>query len=312
MRAFSQLLHRLLPARPGRLRQAGVLGLNGRNLNILTAWNPKPLYRLADDKLATKELCAQCGLAVPQTFAVVDHPVQVRRLDRLVGEHQQFVVKPVCGAAGRGVVLVAGRCGESFITVGGGTMSPENLRYHLLEILGGTYSLGGRADRAIIEQRIASHSALAALAAGGTPDVRIVLYRGAPVMAMLRLPTTRSSGRANLHQGALGVGLDLRTGSAVAAVCEGRIVDRHTDSGLAIGDIIMPAWPEILAVAEKLAAVIALGYLGVDIVLDDRARPVVLEANGRPGLTIQLANRCGLLKKITERDSEADGTERPG
>ncbi len=301
MRLFSTC-QRFLPAWPGRLRRAGVLGLNGRNLNVLTAWNPKPLYRLADDKLATKELCAQYGIAVPQTFAVVDHPVQVRRLDRLVGSHSEFIVKPVRGAGGRGVVLITGRSDRSFMTVGG-TMSSADLRYHLLEILGGTYSLGGRADRAMIEQRIASHPALAAWSAGGTPDVRIVLFRGAPIMAMLRLPTSRSAGRANLHQGALGVGLDLRTGSAIAAVCEGKTVDRHVDSGLSIGDIAVPAWPEILAVARRLAAVIGLGYLGVDIVLDDRARPVVLEANGRPGLTIQIANRCGLLKKIDEMDT---------
>ncbi|MGA2265473.1 MAG: sugar-transfer associated ATP-grasp domain-containing protein [Phycisphaerae bacterium] len=305
-----KLFSAVLPARPGRLRAAGVLGLNGRNMNVLIRWNPKPLYRLVDDKLATKELCEAAGLAVPRTFAVVDHPVQVRRLDRLIGAREEFVVKPVRGAGGRGVMIIAGRRGEDYLAVGERAISPEAMRYHLLEILGGSYSIGGRADRAMIEQRIIGHPALAALSGGGTADVRIVLYRGRPVMAMLRLPTAASAGRANLHQGGIGVGLDLRSGTGVAAVWNGRIVDRHVDTGRPIGDIAVPAWAEVLAAARKLAAVIGLGYLGADIVLDDQARPIVLEANGRPGLSIQLANRGGLMKKI--KDVDAGAPERPG
>src|SRR5207244_8889482 len=42
----------------------------------------------------------------------------------------------------------------------------------------------------------------------GIPDVRVVLYRDEPAMAMLRLPTRASNGRANLHQGGIGAGID--------------------------------------------------------------------------------------------------------
>lgn len=296
------VLHGLLPARPGSLRRAGVLGLNGRNLDVLTAWNPKPLYRLTNDKLATKELCAAAGIAVAETYAVVDHPVQVRRLERLVGARGEFVVKPARGAGGRGVVIVVERCGGNFRRVGGETISADGLRDHMLEILSGVYSIGGRADRAIIEERLGGHPALAGWSAGGTPDVRVLLYRGQPAMAMLRLPTRASAGRANLHRGAMGVGLDLETGSAVAAVHDGRLVDRHVDTGAPIGDIVVPAWGEVLAVARRLAAAIGLGYCGVDVVVDGEGRPVVLEANGRPGLAIQIANRCGLLRRLAEID----------
>ncbi|MCJ7545192.1 MAG: alpha-L-glutamate ligase-like protein [Phycisphaerae bacterium] len=296
-------LRRLMPAAPGRLRRAGVLGLNGRNMNVLTAWNPKGLYRLTDDKLVTKELCASCGIATAETYAVVDHPVQVRRLDRRVGGRREFVVKPARGAGGRGVIIVVDRRGEDFVRVGGLTLSLGGLRDHILEILSGLYSIGGRVDRAIIEQRLCAHPALAAVGAGSTPDVRIVLYRQEPVMAMLRLPTVASAGRSNLHRGAMGVGLDLRTGSAVAAVCNGQVVDRHVDTGLPLGGLWVPAWREVLAVARKLAAAIGMGYVGVDIVPDARGAAVVLEANGRPGLTIQIANRRGLLKRLADVDA---------
>ncbi len=290
-------------ASPARLRRAGVLGMNWRNMNILARCNPKPLYRLTDDKLATKELCAACGVATPRTYAVVDHPVQVRRLERLIGGREQFVVKPARGAGGRGVLIIMGRDGDNFAAASGRALSPGALREHLLAILGGVFSRGGRADRAIIEQRLECCEAMADLAAGGTPDVRVVVYLGRAVMAMLRLPTRASGGRANLHQGALGVGLDLATGSAVAAVCDGRLVRRHPDSGSAVADITVPQWGEVKEVGLRLAGAIGLGYVGVDIVLAREVGPVVLEANGRPGLSIQIANRCGLLGRIAEVDA---------
>ncbi|HBZ98517.1 MAG TPA: alpha-L-glutamate ligase-like protein, partial [Pseudomonas sp.] len=39
------------------------------------------------------------------------------------------------------------------------------------------------------------------------PDIRIIVLMGYPIMAMLRLPTRQSGGKANLHQGAIGVGV---------------------------------------------------------------------------------------------------------
>jgi glutathione synthase/RimK-type ligase-like ATP-grasp enzyme len=48
----------------------------------------------------------------------------------------------------------------------------------------------------------------------------------------------------------------------------------------------------------KLAAgcyeLCGLGYIGVDMVLDQEKGPLILELNARPGLNIQIANDCGL------------------
>lgn len=48
----------------------------------------------------------------------------------------------------------------------------------------------------------------------------------------------------------------------------------------------------------KLAAgcyeLCGLGYIGVDMVLDEEKGPLILELNARPGLNIQIANDCGL------------------
>ncbi|HMW73587.1 MAG TPA: sugar-transfer associated ATP-grasp domain-containing protein, partial [Cellvibrionaceae bacterium] len=41
-----------------------------------------------------------------------------------------------------------------------------------------------------------------------------------------------------------------------------------------------------------------LGYLGVDLVLDRDLGPLLLELNARPGLSIQIANKAGLLPRL--------------
>ena len=46
-----------------------------------------------------------------------------------------------------------------------------------------------------------------------------------------------------------------------------------------------------------------MGYIGVDFVIDAKIGAVVLEANARPGLAIQVAHRIGLLPRLKLIDS---------
>lgn len=130
------------------------------------------------------------------------------------------------------------------------------------------------------------------------PDLRVIVYRGYPVLAMMRLSTRKSDGKANLHQGALGVGIDLATGRAVAAVQHNRPVHVHPDTDQPLSDLSVPDWDHHLMLATRGFEMTGLGYLGADIVLDRERGPLVLEFNARPGLAIQTANRCGLLPRL--------------
>jgi alpha-L-glutamate ligase-like protein len=290
----------LLFAWPRELRRSVVLGINRRNVNVLTRLNPKPLYALVDDKLATKLICRQLGINVPETYAVLDRLPDIRRLEEWIGSRWEFVIKPVRGAGGRGVFIVAARNEAGLVLSDGRRLGWDEVRHNLALSLSGAYSKGGRPDRVVIEERIAAHGAFADLAFGGTADVRILLLLGRPVMAMLRLPTRRSGGRANLHQDALGLGVNIATGRTCGGVRRDRAVSVHPDTAKPLGDVVIPRWQETLQAAEKLAGAIGLGYLGVDLVLDEVRGPVVLEANGRPGLGIQIANRRGLLPAVHE------------
>jgi len=130
-------------------------------------------------------------------------------------------------------------------------------------------------------------------------------------MAMVRLPTRQSRGRANLHQGAVAAAIHLVTGETFGGVHMGRAITAHPDTGALLAGRRMPSWDIIIASATRLAAVLGLGYVGVDFVLDASGLPVVLEANARPGLAIQVAHGFGLSARVALIDRHsADATPR--
>lgn len=297
-------LKKLLPAWPIELEQAGVLGINRRNSAFIQASNPRGLYPRVDDKTITKDFCIIHDIPVPETYAVIRRSGDVKQLANLIGERTEFVVKPASGAAGRGIIVIARRKGRDFETSSGRLISEGELTYHVSTILSGLYSLGGQPDSAIIEQRIIMHPTMARVAVGGTPDVRVILYKNVPVMAMVRLPTTQSEGKANLHQGAAAAAVHLVTGRTFGGVCHNRAITNHPDTGAPIAGFEIPGWRELLAAAMKLSDALELGYIGVDFVVDASMGAVVLEANARPGLAIQVAHGMGLLPRLELIDSQ--------
>jgi alpha-L-glutamate ligase-like protein len=288
------------------LREAGVLGINHRNLAFIQESNPRSLYPRVDDKTITKQICHQHGIPVPDTYAIIRRYGDVRRFAEIIGDREQFVVKPASGAGGRGIMVIAGRDDRGYLTSSGRAVSQSELNYHIATILSGLYSLGGQVDAAIVEHRIIMHPIMEGVAVGGTPDIRVILYRQVPVMAMVRLPTVASEGRANLHQGAAAAAIDLVTGRTFGGVCHGTAVIRHPDTGKPIAGLQIPGWHNLLAAAMKLADALEMGYIGVDFVIDAKIGAVVLEANARPGLAIQVAHRIGLLPRLQLIDATPD------
>jgi alpha-L-glutamate ligase-like protein len=295
-----------------RLRQLGVLGMNRRNAACILDHNPRAKFPLVDDKLRMQELCRRIGVATPRLYLDVSSYATLRRLPQLLAGLDDFVFKPNRGSAGRGVLVIVGRDGSQYLRHNGERLGIDSLRQHVSDILSGMYSLGGHPDRAILQQRIRLHPAFAALSYKGIPDVRVILYRNEPAMAMLRLPTRASNGRANLHQGGLGVGIDIDGGVTTHAVQRNRVVHRHPDTGVPVVGRRVPFWNDVLELAQRVARAVGLGYLGVDIVIDELHGPMLLEANARPGLAIQIANGCGLAPRLLEIERQQDGKPAEG
>ena len=145
----------------------------------------------------------------------------------------------------------------------------------------------------------------------GVPDIRVVVYRGYPAMAMVRLPTRASDGKANLHQGAVGAGIDMGPGITTTGVLDNEIVDEHPDTGALVAGLEIPQWDFILESSARGFEVTGLGYLGVDMVIDRDRGPLILEMNARPGLNIQIANRAGLADRIARIEAIYDDAATP-
>jgi alpha-L-glutamate ligase-like protein len=294
-----------------RLRELGVLGMNRRNAACILDHNPRALFPTVDDKLLMRDLCERINVPTPEIYGTVSCPGELRRLDELLGGRGDFVVKPNRGSAGRGVWVLTGRVRDAYRRHDGDLVAADELRQHVADVLSGMYSLGGRPDVALLQQRVRPHPAFELIAYQGIPDVRVVVYRGEPAMAMLRLPTKQSGGRANLHQGGLGAGVDLATGRTTHAVQGSRSVTRHPDTAAELVGRLVPFWPLVLDTARRAARAVGLGYVGVDVVIDAESGPLLLEANARPGLAIQIANAQGLLPRLEAIDLDLCRRERP-
>ncbi len=292
-----------------RLSASGVLGINARNCRYILRHNPRHLYPLVDDKLATKRLAIAAGLPVPELYGVITSHHDVRRLPELVAGHRDFVIKPAHGSGGDGILVVSARVrdGSAYRLVDGTIMDGDDIGHHLSNMLSGQYSLGGHRDIALIEYCVKFDPIFSECAYRGIPDIRVIVFRGYPVMAMLRLPTRRSHGKANLHQGAVGAGLDLATGKTICAVIGNSVVTEHPDTGAVIAGRQIPRWEYLLDFAARCHELTGLGYLGVDIVLDRDLGPMLLELNVRPGLNIQIANRCGLGDRLRAIEARPAG-----
>ncbi|HUH37321.1 MAG TPA: alpha-L-glutamate ligase-like protein [Spongiibacteraceae bacterium] len=283
---------------PRKLRAAGVVGMNRRNARFIGPNNRRRFYKRVDDKLQTKLLCEQHNIKVPRLLGVVRLQHQISELKDFLPPLQQFVIKPANGSGGKGILVITGRDGDRYLKASGKALTLTELEHHVSNILSGLYSLGGLPDVAFFEALVIADDSLKEFSFEGVPDIRVILYHGYPVMAMARLSTRRSDGKANLHQGAVGVGLDLATGHALNAVQFSRPLERHPDTGKALKDLKVPHWRELLVLASRGYEMSELGYLGVDLVLDQNLGPLVLELNARPGLSIQLANGAGLAPRL--------------
>ncbi|MBD3236098.1 MAG: hypothetical protein GF330_05300 [Candidatus Eisenbacteria bacterium] len=271
----------------------GILGMNRRNRDLIDLLNPRRHRRLADDKILGKERLAAAKLPIARTFAVIDSMRAVSRIRRLIGHLDHFVIKPSRGRAGGGIAVLGPRMAQGWRGSSGEPWSERDIRKRLGDILFGDYA-NRVSDRALIEERIFAGPMLGDLPLLGLPDIRIITLDGEPVMGMVRLPTRQSAGKANLHLGAVGLGIDLEKGRTTSATWRHRPVTRHPETDQPLGDLPIAAWPRVIELARAAARAFPLRYLGIDVAITADGDPVVLEANVRPGLEIQNANRHGL------------------
>lgn len=279
------------------LEARGIMGINRRNADYVLKYNKRSLYPIVDDKIITKERAIAAGINVPEMYGVISTEKQIDKLDEIIGGRSDFVIKPAQGAGGDGILVIADRFENRYRTISGRIVSHSEIEHQVSSILTGLYSLGGHRDRALIEYRVTPDQIFKSISYEGVPDIRVIVLMGYPVMAMLRLPTRQSGGKANLHQGAIGVGVDLATGITLRGTWLNSIITKHPDTTNAVDGVQLPNWDGFMKLAAECYELCGLGYIGVDMVLDQEQGPLILELNARPGLNIQIANDCGLTHR---------------
>lgn len=282
----------------GRLKKEGILGMNRRNIDFISKYNKRSLFPLVDNKLQTKLLAQKHSINTPKLLGLIKYQHQIKDFKKKSLELNSFVIKPARGSGGKGILVISEQRDGKFIKSSKDEISFEEISRHLTNILAGLYSLNGDQDEAIVEELILIDPLFENYSYQGVPDIRIIVFKGYPVMAMLRLSTKDSDGKANLHQGAVGVGVGIRDGVAINAVKDGKRVNFHPDTKASFEDIAIPNWRELLMIASSCYEMTNLGYIGVDLVLDKNRGAMLLELNARPGLAIQIANSKGLLHQL--------------
>ncbi len=278
-----------------------VLGINQRNLDFIYPNNPREHFRLADDKSETKKILEEHNIPTPPTYAIIQSMGELEEQWIKAAEQQTVAIKPAMGRGGGGILILEKNSDGVWQKPSGKPISDEHIQRHIANILFGVYSFGGN-DKAIIEYRVVNHPLLAGISSGGVPDLRIITYNNKNIMAMLRVPTKKSDGRANLHQGALGIAMALESGMIGEGTLKGSIYREHPDTRMKFYGETVPFWDDILNITIHVSEVFPFKYLGTDIVLDRDLGPLVMEINLRPGLEIQNVNRQGLLEILKEDD----------
>ncbi len=287
-----------------------ILGLNRRNQEYIRPYNSLSAKALADDKIQTKKILNKNGIQTPEVYKVIRSKQQLSHLD-WNSLPKSFVIKPNKGTGGAGILIFYGKKKgqEAWIRPNGKAMSKKDLILHIENILEGRFSMGDRSDCAIIEERIQNDPLMKRYSYKGVPDIRIIVFNKVPVMAMLRLPTKRSDGKANLHAGAICTGIDVGTGITTYSMTSNNaslisdtyeLIETTQDlkDNLPLSGVQIPNWDDILKIAVKCQEASKLGYAGVDIALDADKGPMVFELNARPGLGIQVANQAGLRWRL--------------
>jgi alpha-L-glutamate ligase-like protein len=272
-----------------------VLTMTVRNREFVGKYNQPGLMAMLT-KDAVKGLLLPLGVPMAATYLVLRDRSELGKFKEWMKQHDVFALKPSSSYGGEGILLVNGRQGDACRT-NMGLMSSSQIETHAFSILEGQFH-GGEKDTAVVEELLIQSESLRDIVPLGLADIRVISFLGYPVMAMMRIPTRASGGKANIHLGAVAAGVRISTGVIFHSVWAGLPSPEHPDTGAALLGWRIPLWDEILEVAAEAQQLAGIGYAGVDIALDSKKGPVVMEVNRRPGLEIQNANAAGLLRRL--------------
>ncbi|MGB3795312.1 MAG: sugar-transfer associated ATP-grasp domain-containing protein [Alteraurantiacibacter sp.] len=255
----------------------------------------------ARDKVAAKVALVEHGVTTTGTIAVISGYGQLSSFKPQILLPDSWCIKPARGSQGDGILLAVRRHKDHWAKGSGTPITIDDVENHVRKIVDGQFSGDAASDdAALIEPLIRADPSFASLVDDGLPDVRVICLGSNPIMAMARFPTNQSDGKANLHQGGIGAGVDMESGVLFRAKQGKKVLEFHPDTGRRLIGFRIPHWKKVLEIAAKSGPAVGLGYCGVDIVHDIDEGPMVIEVNAHPGIEIQNTTMQGLRGKMLE------------
>lgn len=280
------------------IKPSHILGMNARHR--YTKMNPRSARKYGFSKLKTKDLLVSSKIPTAEIYHIFSTLTDLENINWETIP-APFVIKPANGSAGKGIWVIEKKLKNKSIWVSshGEKFDNEDLSIHVSNILDGEFSVWGTDHKAIVEELIPPHPDLAKYSYRGTPDVRVIVFNSVPVMAMARIPTNKSNGRANLDQGAVGLGIDMASGLTTGGISgKSGYITKFPGTKKKLTGIQIPQWDKVLFTAVRAAQAAGYVFMGADLFIHPEKGPMIVELNTFPGLSIQLCNQAGLKRRL--------------
>lgn len=301
--------------------------MNQRNNIYVKEFNPDRGIRLANNKEQTKKFLSQRSIPVPKTFIHIKTRQEWFHFDAWELPVKSFVVKPNKGSKWQGIFVVNDYRKRENIQTKKTTLGKINLYEKQIEDFGYEFSIGGKRineidfkkkaggifqglfsslgkpDTMLVEDKLIPWAEFELFCQYGLADLRIIMFNLVPVIAMLRVPTKESGGKANLAQGGIGLGVDVVTGKINTLYWQGKsYTSAFPEEWSQFKNKKIPYRQEILEYSANAQYFVNSWYLGMDWVVTSKW-PKLLEINARAWLEIQNITGKSLLnimKKIED------------
>ena len=242
-------------------------------------------YRiLFNDKAVCERLCREIGVRMPHTYGIISSEQNFK--EKIISwfqnfESDSFIVKPILGRAGLGIVL-AKRIDNNIIIQSQKGLTP----LHDFDLM----------ENVIVQEVLLQDSRMSAFSSSSVNTIRVITMFTKNesiivVSAMMRCGVGESY-VDNVSSGGIAVGVDCETGKLkkYAYDFNGNRYVEHPTSKVIFEDFIIPEWERILDTAVKIQKSFPFYcMLGMDIALQQKGKPVLIEVNGSPDLAVQEA-----------------------
>lgn len=317
-----------------------ILWINKRNNTYIKEFNPQKGIRLANNKNQTKKFLIQRGIPVPQTLFHFKSRQSWLSFNFNDFHNPTFVIKPNKGSKWTWIFVIKEWRKSSInnnkdnkknsnlskiinwinvlfqreekildswyeFLIWNTWITEQELKKEVVGIFDGKYSSTNRADTIILEDRLIPWPWFEEFCEYGLADMRVILFNLVPIIAMLRMPTKESWGKANLAQWGIGLWLDIVTGKITSLYRRWQSYTNEFPSEWKhFKNKKIPYWQEIIQYSANAQYFVNIWYLWMDRVITKKW-PKLLEINARAGLEIQNITGKPLLsimKKIEDID----------